>query len=102
MSYNLNKITTPDGYVHCRIQKGMHRFPQAGIIAQELVLAAQLKLYGYSQSKTTPGLWKHNSCPIVFSLTLNNFGVKYIGKENTQHLLDTIQKYYTCSCNWDG
>jgi hypothetical protein len=73
----------------------------AGIFFQELV-ADQLKLHGYSQSQTTSGPWKHQSCPIVFSLVINNFGVKYFDKETEQHLLDTIQKYYKCSCNWDG
>jgi hypothetical protein len=55
--YNLNKIATLDGYVYCKIQKGMYGLSQAGITDQEL-LADQLKLHGYSQSKTTPGLWK--------------------------------------------
>jgi hypothetical protein len=97
---NLYKIATPDGYMYCEIQKGMYGLPQAGIIAQEL-LTDQLKLHGYSQSKTTPGLWKHNSHPIDFSLVIDEFGVNYIGKENAQHLLDTIQKYYRCLCDWD-
>ncbi len=79
--YKLNEIATPDGYVYCNIQKGMYGLPQAGIIAQDL-LADQLKLHGNSQSKTTPGLWKHNSRPIIFSLIVNNFGVMYVGKEN--------------------
>jgi hypothetical protein len=79
----------------------MYRIPQVGISAQEL-LADQLKLYGYSPSKTTSGIWKHRSRPIIFPLVVDNFGVKYVGKENAQHLLDTIQKKYNCLCNWDG
>jgi hypothetical protein len=67
--YNLHVIATPDGYVYCVIQKGMCGLPQAGIFAKEL-LADQLKLHGYSQRETTPGLWKHKSCPIVFSLII--------------------------------
>ncbi len=31
-----------------------------------------------------------------------NFGVKYVGKENAQHLLDTVRHYYKCSCDWKG
>jgi hypothetical protein len=99
--YKLNEIATPDRYIYCKIQKGMCGLPQAGIIAQDL-LVDQLKLHGYSQSKTTPGLWRHNFRPIVFSLVVDNFGVKYVGKENAQHLLNTIQKYYRCLCDWDG
>jgi hypothetical protein len=99
--YKLRGVATPDGYVHCEIQKGMYGLPQAGIIAQEL-LAKQLKEHGYSQSKTTPGLWKHEWQPITFSLVVDGFGVKYVGEEHTQHLLQTIQKYYQCSVEKEG
>jgi hypothetical protein len=76
----------------------MYGLPQAGIIAQQL-LKERLQKDGYRQSKTTLGLWQHNTCPISFSLVIDDFGVKYVGKENAQHLLDTVQKYYTCSCD---
>jgi hypothetical protein len=91
--YKLRDVATPDGYVHCKIQKGMYGLPQAGIIAQELI-AKRLKEHGYSQSETTPGLRKHEWRPITFSLVVNDFGVKYVGEEHAQHLLQTIQKYY--------
>jgi hypothetical protein len=79
----------------------MYELSQAGIIAQEL-LAKQLKEHGYLQSKTTPGLWKHEWRPIIFSLIVNNFGVKYVGEEHAQHLLQTVQKYYNCLFKADG
>jgi hypothetical protein len=99
--YKLNKIATPEGYIYCEIQKGMYGLPQAGIIAQQL-LEERLEKDGYCQSKTTPGLWMHNTRPISFSLVVDDFGVKYVGKENAQHLLDTVPKYYKCSCHWKG
>ncbi len=73
--YKLNKIATPDGYIYCKIQKGMYGLPQAGIIAQQL-LKERLQNYGYRQSKATPGLWQHDTRPISFSLVVNDFGVK--------------------------
>ena len=69
----------------------MYGLPHAGIIAQQL-LKKHLKKDGYRQSKTRPGLWQHNTCPISFSLVVDDFGVKYVGEENAQHLLDTVQK----------
>ncbi len=99
--YKLFDIATHDGYIYCKIQKGMYGLPQAGIIAQQ-VLKKRLKVHGYCQSTITPGLWKHNTRPISFSLVVNNFRVKYVGEENAQHLLDTVQKYYKCSCDWEG
>ena len=97
----LCNIATPDRYIYCEIQQGMYGLPQAGIIAQEL-LAKRLKEHGYSQSETMPGLWKHEWRPIIFSLVVDDFGVKYIGKKHAQHLLQTVQKYYKCSLKEEG
>ena len=99
--YKLRDIATPDGYVYCEIRQGMYGLPQAGIIAQEL-LAKRLKEHGYSQSETTPGLWTHEWRPISFSLVVDDFGVKYVGEEHAQHLLQVVQKYYKCSFDTDG
>ena len=35
--YNLQAITTANGFVYCEIRKGMYGLPQAGIIAQQLL-----------------------------------------------------------------
>jgi hypothetical protein len=83
--YNLKEIATPDGAMYCKVCQGMYGLPQAGIIAQ-LLLKEHLNKHGYHQSQTTPGLWTHVSCPISFSLVVNDFGVKYVGKEHAQHL----------------
>jgi hypothetical protein len=99
--YKLRNIVTPDGHIYCEIQKGMYGFPQAGIIVQEL-LEDHLRQHRYTQTKTMPGLWLHEMHPIQFFLVVDDFGVKYVGKENMLHLLNTIQKYYKCSCDWDG
>ena len=40
----------------------------------------------------TPGLWKHVSCPVWFNLCVDDFGIKYIGREHLQHLYDALQK----------
>ena len=34
--YNLHEKVEPDGYVYIKVQKGMYRLPQAGVLAQEL------------------------------------------------------------------
>jgi hypothetical protein len=99
--YNLRDKATPDNYIYCEIQKRMYGLPQAGIIAQQL-LEKHLQKHGYHQSQMAPGLWKHDTRPISFSLVVNDFGVKYVGMENAQHLLDTVRHYYKCSCDWKG
>ena len=36
--------------------------------------------------QTTPGLRKHHMRPIHFCHIVHDFGIKYIGQENTEHL----------------
>jgi hypothetical protein len=79
----------------------MYGLPQAGIIAQEL-LETQLLKAGYTQSKITPGYWKHEWCPISFTLVVDNFGVKYIVAEHVQHLLQVLKQDYEIKEDWEG
>ena len=75
--------------------------PDARIIAQQL-LEECLENHGYRQIKVTPGQWKHDTRPISFTLVVDAFGVKYVGEENAQHLLDTVRKFYKFTCDWTG
>ncbi len=52
--YNLMSLVTQDGYVYCKITRGMYGLPQSGINAQEL-LKKGLAEYGYHQSKIING-----------------------------------------------
>jgi hypothetical protein len=75
--------------------------PQAGIIAQDL-LTKQLHKAGYHQSKVTPGYWRHDWHPISFILVVDDFGVKYIDKDNVEHLISVLQQAYKVDTDWDG
>ncbi len=33
---------------------------------------------------------------------MDDFGVKYIGEEHTQHLKNTLEEHYKLTCNWTG
>ena len=41
---------------------------------------------GYTQSKLTPGLWKHHMRPIQFFLIVDDFGIKKAGRDYAEHL----------------
>ena len=101
VQYKLRDIATPDGYVYTEITKGMYGSPQAGIIAQVL-LEDCLGKHGYSQSKIIPGLWTHNTGPILFSRVVDDFAVKYTRKEDTEHLLKVLKKDYIATEDWEG
>ena len=87
--------------MYVKIQKGMYGLPQAGILAQVL-LEKRLNEHGYSQSKVVPGLWTHKTCPILFTLVINDFGVKYVGKEHAMHLISILKQHYKISKDWTG
>jgi hypothetical protein len=54
------------------------------------------------KNKLIPGLWKHNTRPIQFTLVVDNFGVKYVGKEHAQHLKNALKEHYKLTCDWLG
>ena len=99
--YNLTDKATSDGFVYIKIQKGMYGLPQVGILAQELLEQCQNK-HGYRQSPITPGLWQHDYQPISFTFCVDNFGIKYVGREHTEHLASVLSEHYKCSHDWYG
>jgi len=40
--------------------------------------------------------------PIEFTLVVDDFGVKYVGKQHADHLLKTLHKWYKTSIDWEG
>jgi hypothetical protein len=75
--------------------------PQAGILANKL-LQRLLLPHGYYECNNTPGLWKHETRPISFTLVVDNFVVKYIGKEHVDHLIQCIKQQYELTEDWTG
>ena len=91
--YSLQGKATKDGHVYIKINKGMYGLPQAGILAQDL-LAERPEEHGYYQSTIIPGLWKHKTRPILFSLVVDDFGIKYTNKEDADHLMSVLKENY--------
>ena len=91
--YGLKEKETKDGFVYVEIRKGMYGLPQAGLLAQEL-LEQRLGKQGYTQSKVTPGFWTHSWRPISFILVVDDFEVKYVGKEHADHLVRVLKEHY--------
>ena len=79
----------------------MYGLPQAGRIAYEKLIK-HLATGGYLPEGITPGLFKHTTKPIYFSLIVDNLGVKCINKQDAAHLVDHINKAYTTTVDWTG
>ena len=98
--YDIDALAKGDG-VYMEIRKGMYGLPAAGIIANKL-LKARLVKKGYFELPHTPGLWKHVSRPIAFTLVVDDFGVKYEGREHVEHLLAALENDCTIENDWEG
>ena len=83
-----------NGYMYIKMQRAVWGLPQAGILANKR-LRRKLAPSGYSESVNAPGLWKHETRPILFTLIVDDFGVKYMSKNDVDHLIDSIKLTYT-------
>ena len=99
--YKLKEKVTPNGSIYIQVNKGMYGLPQAGLMANVL-LEKRLNKKGYYQSKLVPGLWKHKTRPIQFALTVDDFAVKYVGKEHALHLKSVLEQHYKITLDWTG
>jgi hypothetical protein len=98
--YNLAKHVL-NGFVYLEMRRAVWGLPQAGILANKL-LRKRLLPHGYFECNNTPGLWKHITRPVSFTLVVDDFGVKYVGKEHVDHLIASIKKKYELTEDWTG
>ena len=84
------------------MRRAVWGLPQAGIIANKR-LRRKLAPFGYYECANTPGLWYHVSRPITFTLVVDDFGVKFVGKEHAEHLIASIKStYQKLTEDWTG
>jgi hypothetical protein len=98
--YNLHAFAV-DGWVYIEIRKGMYGLKQAGLLANKL-LQTRLAPFGYYPARHTPGLWLHHTRPISFTLVVDDFTVKYVGKQHAEHLRNALLKTYELIPDWAG
>ena len=78
--YNLASLVHK-GRIYFEIRQGCYGLPQIGILANKQ-LRLRLEKEGYYEARTTPGLWRQKWRPIQFCLVVDDFGVKYVGKQH--------------------
>ena len=91
--YGLN-AKAKGGKVFMKIRKGMDGLPDAGRLSNKL-LKQRLAKNRYYEMPHTPGLFKHVTRPIAFALIVNDCGVRYVGKQHANHLINAIRDDYT-------
>ena len=90
MQYNLEQNTL-DGFVYWEVRKAIYGLPQAGKLANDQ-LRKNMAPAGYYEVAHTPGLPRHRRRPIQFTLIVDDFRVKSVGKKHVDHLLRALQK----------
>ncbi len=98
--HNLHKLAL-DGWVYIKMRRAVWGIPRAGILANKQ-LCRKLAPFGYYKSVNTPGLWRHESWPLTFTLVFDDFGIKFVNKANADHLISSIKKTYTLMEDWMG
>ena len=83
------------------IHKGMYGLPQAGTLSNKLLKECLVE-YGYAEQPHTPRLFKHETRPVIFLLVVDDFGIKYIGKKNAEHLISALTDFYEVEVDWKG
>ena len=68
-----------NGFICLEIRQVICGLPQVGVLANKLLKARPVPA-GYYEVANTPGLWKHVTRPIAFTLVVDDFGVKYVEK----------------------
>ena len=66
------------------------------------LLKKRLARHSYFEVRHTPGLWGNITRPVQFTLVVDDFGVKYVGKENAEHLCKALQQNYDIETDWKG
>ena len=98
--YQLQK-KTKNWFVYCEIIRGMYVLPESGSLSNKL-LKERLEEHRYTDVDHTPGLFKHENRPIWFTLTVDDFGVKYIGEEHSRYLMDVLKLHCKMEEDWKG
>ena len=99
--YKLKEKTDMKSAVYIVANRRMYGLPQYVLLANNL-LEKRLNKRSYQQRKIVPVLWKHEWRPIQFTLVVENFCVKYVGKEHALHLKQTLEENYKVTTEWEG
>ena len=98
--YDIVKSIAPDGYVYCKIKRGMYGLKQAARFAYDALVKKPEK-HRYPPDKYSPNIWVHDTRNTNFFLCVDNFGVKYNSKDDAQHSINALKHDYDITVGRD-
>ena len=99
--YDIDNIVAKDGFVYCKIKKGMYGLKQAAKLAYD-DLKQHLAKYGYSPNPLAPNIWSHETRKTKFCLCVDDFGVQYFSEQDAQHLMKALKNKYDITVDKKG
>ena len=92
----MQQKATPDGYVYLEICKGNLWIAPVRIVGVT-VIEENIRNAWVQKNHNIAMVWTHHWCPIQFALVVDDFGVKYTGKENAKFLMIGLKYDYKIS-----
>ena len=99
--YNINNKIHKDGYIYCKIKRGMYGLRQAAQLAYDS-LKTHLHQHGYFPDKIATNIWSHKERKTKFCLCVDDFGVQYFSKDDANHLIAALQEKYIVTTDFSG
>ena len=93
--YKLRKLES-NGWVYIEIQKGILGLQKVGRMTNDR-LNQHMKGYIYDPVPRTLALWKYDKHPTIFTLVVDDFGIKYVDDKYADHLLHALCDKKKCS-----
>jgi len=88
-------------HILVEVSKGIYGLPEAGKLAQDR-LFNHMKTHGFEPCENTPGLLKHKTRDIKFTLVVDDFGVYYTDKADPTYLQTILEELYVMTVDWTG
>ena len=76
-------------HLYTKIHKTHYGLLHAGRLVIYL-LQKRLVTCRYIECAHTPDIWRHIHIPVIFTLVVDNFGVKVMGLEHSRHLVESL------------
>ena len=76
----------------------MHGLKEDGKIAY-YELKKHLKPFGYAPTKQAPGMWKHSTNSIIFTLIVDDFGIKHTTMKDVTRLIQALRHKHSITTN---
>jgi len=99
--YNIDSLIANDGYVYCKIKKGMYGLKQATRLAYD-DLVTHFSKYGYSPDPITKNMWSHNERKTKFCLYVDDFSVQCFSEEDKQLLINVLKEKCDITIDHEG